>query len=68
MRRKKRLAASGIVPDAEKKKEEKEPPVEGELKAVERKTIQVDATQLAAVTVLAGAAALVGFLAGGSRR
>jgi hypothetical protein len=69
MRRKKRLAAAGVIPgDDEKKKDENETQVEGDPKAVERKTIQVDATQLAAVTVLAGAAALVGFLAGGSRR
>jgi hypothetical protein len=37
-------------------------------KAQARQSIQVDATQIAAVTLVAGAAALVGFLAGGSRR
>jgi hypothetical protein len=68
MRRKKRLAASGIIPDNEKKSDENETPVEKDPKAGQRKTIQVDATQVAAVTVLAVAAALVGFLAGGSRR
>jgi hypothetical protein len=66
MRKKKRLAAAGVIPGKDDKIPES--PVEGEPKAVERKTIQIDATQLAAVTVLAGAAALVGFLAGGSRR
>jgi hypothetical protein len=75
MKEKKRQRAAGITAgdDGKKKKEnattpETETPVDAEPKAVARKTIEVDATQLVAVTVLAGAAALVGFLAGGSRR
>lgn len=71
MRKKKRLQAAGVIPtDDEKKKEDNAttPETPAEPKAVARKTVQIDATQIAAVTVLAGAAALVGFLAGGSRR
>jgi hypothetical protein len=62
MKKKKRQQAAGGSAGDDKKK------TEGEPKSVERKTIQLDATQVAAVTVLAGAAALVGFLAGGSQR
>lgn len=58
--RKKRKAAGPKKAQRVVKKEE--------AAAAPRKTIEVDAKQVAAVTVLAAAAALVGFLAGGSRR
>jgi len=65
-RRKKR--AGGSEAETEKVEVIAPEPKKEEPKAAPRRTIQVDVTQVAAVTVVAGAAALVGFLAGGSRR